>query len=219
MKKLVVATMALSASLLAMGDSALASMDYDYSGVFVNDNDVKRIDFTLGTTSDVTFFTSSWDDGGFDPVMTLWKSTDTDDNYMNMQDDGNSTGSASSNNVSYDYGNFDVFYTASLGAGDYIITLTQTDNYSRAAKPNTGTLADGFVYDQIPDFTFVFEYGPNPNFNGLNSTWPDGPADTRTGDWACHLSIEAAPVPVPPSVILLATSLAGLAGVGVRRKK
>jgi len=206
-------------SLLGVSDGALA--DIDYIGAFTKDNDVLRVDFTVDTARSVTFFTSSWDDGGFDPVLTLWNSAG---NFiLDWDDSGTDNGTALSNGVSYGYGFSDVFCVQTLAAGSYSVTITQWDNY--ANRPN---LADGFIYDLEPHFTFVMGLGTQPDFNGSLSTWfddpetpeydPTGIEDPRTGALAFHVvNVNAAPVPVPASLLLFGSALAGL--IGVKRRK
>ncbi len=68
---------------LSAGPAAAA--DFDFSGSFVNDNDVLRFNFTVGAPGVVTLFTSSWLGGGFDPILSLW---DSAGNQLAEQDDG-----------------------------------------------------------------------------------------------------------------------------------
>jgi hypothetical protein len=63
-----------------------------------NDNDVLSFNFTVASDSNITIFSSSWDDDGFDPILAIWDSLG---NLINEQDDGNVTGSQVSNAVSY----------------------------------------------------------------------------------------------------------------------
>jgi len=237
MKKTVFAGLVAGFSLLGMSNGVYAARDYDFNGTFTEDNDVVCFEFTVNSASTVTLFTSSWDDGGFDPVLTLWDSAGKfildKDNSGIVPD---AIGNAVSDSVSYTYGFTDVLKTQFLEAGTYFATLTQWDNYSEAhpysnaAVNNTLALADGFIYDDLPNFTYALGIGPLPYFNGSMSTWteeePYNFADPRNGNWAFHIvNVSSAqlkdltPVPVPPSAFLLATSLVGLVGVRIRRKK
>jgi len=212
MKKNVLAGVIVGFSLLGMGGGAQAAMDYDFSGAFTKDNDVLQVNFTVDTERDVTFFTSSWDEGGFDPILTLWDGAG--DFIIRWDDSAKDSGSALSNGVSYSYGFSDVYYVRTLAAGSYSATITQWDN--DANGPN---LADGFYYDTEPHFTFVMGFGDQPDFNGATAA-----VDPRTGDLAFHIvNVSTAgengvnPVPVPGSLLLFGSALAGL--VGVKRRK
>ncbi len=204
-KRSVAVSLFIAAMLLA---SPALGLDFDFSGTFTHDNDIVRLNFTVGQASTVTVFSSSWDEGGFDPILAIWDST----GYLKYeQDDGGVVGSTLSNGVSYTHGVWDSYYQVSLDPGSYIATIGQYDNFA-----NGTYLSDGFTYDNDQDFTTA--YGPQPYFNGV---WTGD--DSRTGDWAFHiLNVAAAqqqPVPEPATMVLLAAGLIGLAGARRRMKK
>jgi len=213
MKKKLLAGLALGFSVVAMGSVNVASAtDFDFSGALTKDNDVFQFNFTVGSLSDVTVFSSSWDDGGFDPILAIWNNAGA---LIYEQDDGEVTGSTSSNGTSYDYDMWDSYYNVTLGAGSYIATVTQYDNFAMSTS-----LSDGFRYDNDPHFTFTEGYGTQADFNGV---WGDD-NDPRTGDYAFHvLNVDTAssnqPVPEPATMLLFGTGLASLVGARLRRKK
>ena len=160
--------------LLALASPALA-LDFDFNGTFTHDNDVALNVFTVNSASTVTIFTSSWQSGGFDPILTLWNSSG---NFQHEQDDSIAgAGSAVSNSVSYNYGQWDSYFHYTLAPGTYTVSVTQYRN--SAAGTN---LASGFQEYANPNFTFDYGWGIQPFFNGIQYA-----NDTRTGNWAMHV--------------------------------
>ncbi|WFS64212.1 DVUA0089 family protein [Pseudodesulfovibrio thermohalotolerans] len=177
--------------------------DYDYFGNMEYHNDVLRFDFSVSTSGERIFFSSSWDDGGFDPMLGLW---DAAGNLIYFQDDGGLVGSQLSNGVSYDYEEWDSFYTVLLDPGSYFLTLTTYDNFNIS-----DSYSDGF-----------YRAGETPI---LISEWSQPSNGFRTDDYAFHiLNVDTAsgpgetpPVPEPSTVVLLIAGLAGCLVFGRKR--
>lgn len=205
----------LTVALLLAGPAVFAT-DFDFDGEFTYDNDVALLDFTVGAASTVTVFTSSWIQGhppfGFDPVVGLW---DGMGNLLAVQDDADMTGTALSNGVWYDYGEWDVYFDRFLAAGDYQLSLTQFDN-----DPLGITLSAGFRRDGNPSFTTV--WGDEPYFNGIFDNTDNGifdPEDPRSPHWALHVINVAPAQTVPEPSTWLLFGVGGLAIARLRRRR
>jgi hypothetical protein len=178
--------------------------DFDFSGTFEQDNDVLRFDFDIDADSTVTIFSSSWVNGGFDPVLTLF---DNAGNFVDYQDDGVFTGSTSSNGVNYDHDVWDIYFTSFLPAGSYQASLTQFDNISLGFS-----LSDGFLYDGAGNENFTAAFGCSQgSFCGVANI-----DDPRTNVWELHvLNVAQANVVELPTSVPEPASLLGLLAVSV----
>lgn len=179
------------------------ALDFDFSGNIVNHNDVLQFNFTAAGSSEVTLFSSSWDEGGFDPMLGLWTSSGV---KLYHQDDGYNIGSTLSNGVSYDHGSWDSYYSYALDAGDYIVTLATYNNW-----PVGDNLADGFSFDsQTPTPIALW----NQPANGYQSS-----------NYEFHiLNVSSAgqvnpQVPEPATMVLLGSLASGLFGFAGLRKR
>ena len=201
----------LATTLLASGVPTFA-LDFDFSGTFSRDNDIAQFNFTVGSDSTITIFSSSWDDGGFDPILAIWDAGTG--NLIQQQDDGLNSGSTFSNGTSYDHGIWDSYYTQFLSAGNYIATVAQYNNFAAG-----GNLSNGFVHDGDPNFTSAF--GSQTYFNGVFGS-PN--PDPRNGNYAFHILNVAEATHQPPPAVPEAGSTfailsAALAGLGLLRRK
>jgi len=176
---------------------ASAAMDYDFFGNMPYSNSVLRFDFSVSTAGDRTFFSSSWDDGGFDPMLGLWSAAG---NKIYFQDDGMNAGTTSSNGIAYTHGRWDSYYTVNLAPGSYILTLSTYNNF------NVGDLlSQGFNMDGATPIPIA--------------QWDQPANGYRTSDYAFHiLNVDSAviidptvPTPEPSTIILMGLGFGALA--------
>lgn len=189
-------------------------------GTIPTDDAVQRFDFTVATAGSIDIRSYGYAGGttstgtviprgGFDTILTLFSASGV---FLSENDDGAGaatdpqTGQAS-----------DARITANLAAGNYILTLTQYDNFS------IGNLAAGFGETGHPNFTAdpSFASGgscPGNMFRDISGT--DGRC--RNGNWALAFNNVAsvtpvAAVPEPAALLFTGIGLCALLLTRVRR--
>jgi hypothetical protein len=185
------------ACLLSTAGAASAGI-ITFEGSFTADDQVQLFYYSVQTTGEVTVSTTSFAGGGFSPILTLFDSTGA---YL-FDEDG--YGSNSDAIMSWN----------SVAGAQYIIALTQYDNY--ANQPN---LTDGFMRDGQGNYTAEPPF--NPEVPGGSFLLP-GP-EQRTGNWAVQfqaadeLELEAS-IPEPSTLVTVAGALIFTAWVGRRQR-
>ena len=170
-----------------------------YSGQLVLNTDVAASDFSLADgLSDIRIWTDSYQGGvNFDPTLTLWRRTGTDYVFIAQNDDDSTIGPGQS---AFDAG----LSFASLGAGDYRVTVTASPYFA------VGTvLSSGFAFDPA--------YGP------IESTsialWNQPSYDLNTNNQkGTNWSLQVTAVPEPSTWLLMALGLAASGAVARRQR-
>lgn len=216
--------LAILAAACALGLAApAAAADFSFTGTFNQDDDVQLFNFTVGASSDITLRTWSYAGGvnaagqtiargGFDPILALF---DSAGGIVGQNDDGGCS------RVATDISGqcWDTFFTATLAAGAYTVSVMQFNNI--AIGPN---LSNGFLRAGQGNFTPTFPFctaASQPAFEDISGTAACG----RTNAWAFDiLNVEQAAIsgggaiPEPSTWAML---LAGFGAVGyaLRRRK
>ena len=196
-------------SLLGLSSIAGAST-FTFSGNFVNQTDVARVDFSVASdATNVRLWTDSFmanatnpSGTNFDPITALWN---TSTGALISQNDDNASINPATQTY-YDSG----FSLATLVAGDYFFTVAAFNNFAAGSN-----ISNGFGFDgQAPIAISLFNQPANRD-NARGSLWRvnlDG-VDTATGP----VDTNPSTVPLPGAVWLFGTAIAGF--VGFSRKK
>lgn len=204
MKRIIAGMLACICILFAGTASRADVVDYDYFGSFPYHNTVLTFTFSVEDVSDVTLFSSSYANGGFDPMLFLWNGDGS--SLLESQDDhpGGVPSSALSNGVSYPVGDFDAYFVVNaLPIGEYIVAISAYANWH-----NGSALADGFYFDNQTPIPIA--------------QWDQPASGFRAADFAFHiLNVARAegPPTATPEPATLALMGIGLAGVHLLRRR
>ncbi len=171
------------------------------TGSFTQDDERASIAFIVAMDGEVVLQTWSFGGGinaagasvaagGFAPVLSIFTA---DGDLIGLAQAGVADCGACNTDAATGF-RWDVAWSATLSAGDYLAVLTQDDN-----SPFGPALSDGFTRDGQDDFT-------GPNFLGADGAFILVDASQRDGHWALDLTT---PVPEPETWAML------LAGVGL----
>ena len=170
--------------------------------------DLRSYGYAGGTTSAGTAVSS----GGFDTILALF---DSAGNYLAENDDGTGVATDVSTGLAAD-----ARLTANLGAGSYIVALTQYDNFVIGS-----TLSSGFYETGFPNFTAdpSFATGgacPGNMFRDISGT----SGRCRSGNWTVDFVnvagvTPAAAVPEPAALVLTGFGLGALLASRIRNRK
>ncbi len=159
--------------------------------------DFRSYGYAGGTTSTGTVVPR----GGFDTILSLFGASGT---FINDNDDGAGVATDPTTGLTGD-----ARITTNLTAGNYLLALTQYDNFS------IGNLADGFVETGNPNFTANPSFAPGGPCAGNMFRDISGSAGRcRTGNWSVDFVNVANVTPVAPTPEPSALVLAGI-GLGL----
>ena len=192
-----------SAMLLAVAaHGASASPLSSLTGFFSNDDDIVWADFNVAQNTLLSARATSFGDGGFAQVLSLFALNVDQDLLQFVSGSANTCGTpgagAESGGLCWD-----AFFTTMLSAGNYRLVVSQDAN-----TPNGPGFADGFAQTGLSNYTGLNYFG-DPSRSFVNF---DG--GQRTGAYDVDIQISE-PLPEPNTISLLLIGLA-CAAAGAR---
>jgi hypothetical protein len=208
----------LSVMVFAIFPVLAEAADVTLQGSFSADDNIQLFSVSVATPGEVDFRSFGYAGGttstgvivprgGFDTILTLFSGSGV---FIDDNDEGSGVATDPTTGLAAD-----ARLTETLSPGEYILALTEFDNFS------LGNLSDGFAETGNPNFT------ADPNFATGGACPGDMFRDIsgsagrcRTGDWTVDfVDIQSAEaVPEPATDGLLALSLISLAW-GLRKRK
>lgn len=188
---------------LALPAAAHAGLTH-YQGAFTQDDDLFVQSFTLTGESQVRGVTTSFAQGAFAPVLTVFGP-----GGLLVQEIGSTHACGAGSGAADAATGFcwDALFDTVLSGGVYTLVLSQDGNLALG-----GAVADGFSRDGQADYTGLDYLGlPGARFINVDGR-------ERNALWALDLSIDPTHVPEPATLALVATALA-LSLVPVRRPR
>jgi len=149
-----------------------AGNTYSDSGCLVDDQSEQSFLFTTNTTETVDLYTTSWESGGFAPILTLFDSSGdelaTDDGGVWSSTPSLDTcGARGIGTADGGTSCLDAYLTETLAAGNYRLVLTENGTpTSEGGNEATGNYTPVGSPEQSPNFE---QYGI-PNFSGQQWT-------------------------------------------------
>jgi hypothetical protein len=138
---------ALAAACFFSASSSSAAPTY-YSGTFQTDDAQFIVNFNLAASGTLNAFTSSYAQGGFAPVLTLFGAAGGTQQVAGSASDPAACPAGGTEFC------WDAALSTHLDAGDYTLVLTQDGNYAAGEA-----LSDGFTLDGMIDYTSWFNLG------------------------------------------------------------
>ncbi len=185
--------------------AAATTTTHTFSGTFVNDDELAWFDFNLAQNGRVAARTTSFGNGGFAPVFSLF-SLNRDQDLLQLVHGSSNTCSTPGAGQSSAGLCWDAFFSTGLSAGNYRLVLSQDGN-----TPNGSTLPEGFSETGNPNYTGINYLGDTSrsfiNYDGMQ----------RTGIYMAQVQVTS-PVPEPESAVLLLAGLAAIAGISRSRR-
>jgi len=178
---------------------------FSFQGTFSTDDQLAEIPFILAGPATVNTVTYSYaggtdqasqtiPEGGFDPWLSIF---DSSGNLLFSNDDG-TCGQVPADSVTGSC--FDSYISESLGAGTYLLVLSESDN-----QPAGTSLGDGFTRTGQGDFT-------GPEFGCSDGSFCDANFANRSPNWEVDIDnvTSAGSAPEPATIFLSAVGVIAL---------